>query len=99
MAYASKYPTKQLKQELDQHDKRIKWLEDANEKVSDHFQRHEEVLDPMLKRHDKVLFGEDGDDGIVFDIKQLNEMKSKVDRLFWAVLGAIVIEIAVSIIK
>ena len=43
----------------------------------EHIKKHEDVFDPMLKRHDQVLFGEKGDNGLCLEVKQLaNSIKT-----------------------
>lgn len=90
---------KDLKPILGQHEIDIKVLKKSKEDFKDHLKKHEDVYDDKLNKHQEVLFGEKGDDGLVFDVKQIVQMKKNVSNLTWAVIGAIAIEIALRVLK
>jgi len=52
--------------------------------IDDHLQRHDDKYDPMLNRHDRLLYGEHGDDGMVLANKEiqiaLKSINEKLDR-------------------
>ncbi|HOJ01279.1 MAG TPA: hypothetical protein PLL88_06625 [Anaerolineaceae bacterium] len=84
---------------LDDHGKRIEKLEKSKDCFDDHLQKHADVYDEKLKNHQEVLFGVKGDDGLVFDVKQIIQMKKNLNNLTWAVITAIVIEVALRLLK
>ncbi len=79
--------------------KRIERLEKTKEQFDDHLQKHHDVLDKTLQNHQEVLFGEKGDDGLVFDVKQIMTIKKDLNGLKWAVIAAAVIEIVLRFLK
>lgn len=93
------YKTANLKADLDNHEVRIVKLEKSGGCFDDHLQRHADVFDPLLKKHDRTLYGEHGDDGMVFDVKQIMRLYKKVDTLTAAVVVAILVEIALRFLK
>jgi len=90
---------KDLKPILDQHEIEIKVLKKSKEDFKDHLKKHEDVYDKKLNNHNDILFGEKGDDGLVFDVKQIVQMKKNVSNLTWTVVAAIVIEIVLRFLK
>lgn len=95
---AERVLTKDLKLITDGHEGRIKTLEGKSGCLDDHLQRHEDVYDSLLKKHDRTLYGEHGDDGLVFDNKMLMRLYKKVDSLTVAVVTAIVLEIVLRLV-
>lgn len=93
------YKTANLKADIDKHEIRIIKLEQNSECLNDHMQRHTDVFDPTLKKHDRTLYGEHGDDGVVFDVKQIMRLYKKVDSLTAAVIAGILIEIVLRFLK
>jgi hypothetical protein len=93
MGYAAKYPTKQLKKEIDLNAGRIKELEESKGMMEDHLRDHEKFYDKQQKIHKDILFGEKGDDGLTHDFKLTNALLQRKDRLSYAVIAAIVIEL------
>lgn len=93
------YKTANLKADIDNHEVRIVKLEKGSGCFDDHIQRHADVFDPLLKKHDRTLYGEHGDDGVVFDVKQIMRLYKKVDTLTAAVVVAILVEIAIRFLK
>jgi len=93
------YKTANLKTDIDKHEVRIVKLEQTSGHFDDHMQRHADVLDPLLRKHDRTLYGEHGDDGIVFDVKQVVRLYKKIDSLTAAVVVAILVEIALRFLK
>ena len=80
--------TKELKIITDRHDKaleghevRIKRLEKVQD---DHIQRHDDVYDPTLQKHEILLVGERGDNGMVLANKEiqiaLKSINEKLDK-------------------
>jgi predicted nuclease with TOPRIM domain len=92
---AIKYPTEQLNSRINGHETRIKSLEKSKDLFEDHIQKHRDVYDELIRVHDKTLYGENRDDGMVFDVKQIMRLYKKVDNLTAAVVIAIVAELAI----
>ena len=62
--------------------------------LDDHIDKHKDIYLPMLKKHDKTLYGPDGDDGLCFDVREMvNGFKT-----FKGVGVAVVIAIVVDLI-
>ena len=103
-ALKPKYTTLELKKDiietaemaLENRD-RIKTVENCVGEFSNHIQKHTDVLDPKLLRHDVVLFGEKGDNGLVSKITRLGDSMDRIEgginKVLWvvilAVLGAV----------
>ncbi|MEL7657482.1 MAG: hypothetical protein AAGU75_16430 [Bacillota bacterium] len=89
-----KYPTKILKKEIDEHEIRIKELDNTKSAFDDHIKKHEDVYNKMIYRHDYTLYGEHSDDGLVtemIDVKYMlktinNTMKELKGYMKWAIL-------------
>jgi len=69
--------------------------------LEEHLQLHKEKLNPMLYNHREILFGEKGDNGlcsVIKDhnkrIKDLEDLKSELSKVKWAVIIAIAAQIA-----
>lgn len=54
--------------------------------LQSHLQRHSDKLDPKLHRHDIILFGEDGDSGIVADVKEVKRGYATMKTIGIAIL-------------
>ena len=65
----------------------------VNGKLDDHLTKHDDLYWPMLKRHDKTLYGPDGDDGLCFEVKQIVNGFKTIKNLGYAVIVAIVIDL------
>ena len=66
--------------------------------VDDHLKKHEDVYDPMLKRHDKTLYGIDNDDGIVYDVKEIINGFKNIKKIGYAVIAAIISDIVIRLL-
>ena len=73
-------------------------VKDVLGKLDNHLQRHDDKCDPMLGRHDIILFGKDGDDGITSEVRDMSKLKKDIHDLKWILLGAVVIQVALGII-
>jgi hypothetical protein len=100
-ALKAKYTTKELKQDImDNTDvilenrERIKNVEACVGEFGKHVQRHGELLDPKLLRHDIILFGEKGDNGLVRQIDRMGESLDKIEsgmnKILWAIILAVI---------
>jgi hypothetical protein len=66
-----------------------------------HIQKHDDKYDPKMHRHDILLVGQDGDDGLCSDIRDLNKrlqdlekIKAELSGVKWAVVVAVAVNIA-----
>ena len=66
-----------------------------------HIQKHDDKYDPKLHRHDILLVGQDGDNGLCSDLKDLNKrlrdlekIKAELSGVKWAVVIAIAVNVA-----
>ena len=96
-----KYSTLELKKEivetaemaLENRD-RIKTVEKCVGEFNNHIHKHADVLDPKLLRHDVVLFGERGDNGLVSKISHLGDSMDRIEgginKVLWVVIIAVV---------
>jgi len=79
---ADRVLNKDLKLITDRHDRSIEGHEGRIKKLEkvqdDHLQRHEDVYDPMAKKHEKLLLGEDGSDGMV---RTINNIQNTLDHI------------------
>ena len=71
--------------------------------LDDHLRVHENKIDPKTHNHHIILFGDRGDDGLCAESKEmgrritnLEKTSDKIDKLFWAVIVAIVIQLALA---
>jgi len=64
----------------------------------DHLQKHEDVYDPMLKKHDKTLYGPDGDDGIVYDVKEIINGFKNIKNIGYVVIATVIADIIIRLI-
>ena len=106
-ALKPKYTTLELKKDiietaemaLENRD-RIKTVEKCVGEFSQHIQKHTDLLDPKLIRHDVILFGTNGDNGMVKKLDKLDDandrlvkIEATLNKLMWtvilAVLGAV----------
>ena len=70
------------------------YVKDVLARLQNHIQRHTDKCDPMLERHDIILFGELGDNGIVREIQEMSKLKTDIKQLKWLLITAVAIEIA-----
>ena len=66
--------------------------------LKDHLQRHEVDYDKKLDRHEKVLFGEDGDDGLTRAFAVMKEGYDDIKKdvatvknLEWVIIGSLIL--------
>ena len=71
--------------------------------INEHKILHEKKIDPMIHNHHVILFGNNGDSGLCVAskinekrIEDLEKTSDKIDKLFWAVIVAIVIQLALA---
>jgi hypothetical protein len=64
----------------------------VNDKLEEHIIKHNDVYWPMLKKHDELLVGPKGDDGICFDVREIVNGFKTIKNLGYAVITAIVID-------
>lgn len=67
--------------------------------IDDHITRHNEVYDVKLKRHDIALYGEKGDDGMVYDVREIVNGFKTIKGVGYAVLVTVAVDIATRFIK
>jgi len=60
----------------------------VNAKVEDHFTKHADVYDPLIKKHEILLLGEGGDNGICKDV---NEIKNGFKTIKSVGVGIIIV--------
>jgi NADH/NAD ratio-sensing transcriptional regulator Rex len=100
-ALKTKYTTRELKEDIMdnvgailENRERIKNVERCMGDFSNHVTRHGEVLDPKLLRHDIILFGEKGDNGLAHEIDKLSismtKIESGVNKVLWVVVLAVI---------
>jgi len=61
--------------------------------IDDHVIRHIEVYDKLLYKHDTTLYGEKGDDGIAYDVRDIVNGFKTIKGVGYAVLVTIVVDI------
>ena len=61
------------------------------DRLDSHLQKHGDLYDKLLNKHEVILFGEEGDNGIVFDVKSIVQ---KLDTLKVIGVGVIIAIIA-----
>ena len=82
----------------------------VNDVLVDHLTRHKEVTDPMLDRHDKLLYGEKHDNGMVKKIndfdkcfddvsKRLGKIEAGIDKVVWIILVGVIGAILALVLK
>ena len=71
----------------------------VNGRVEDHITKHKDVYDKKLCRHEVALFGEHGNDGITFDVREIVNGFKTIKGVGYAVLVTIVVDIATRFIK
>ena len=54
-----------------------------------HLQRHEDKLDSKLHRHDILLVGEDGNEGMVADVRDIKKGYATMKGIGLAILAAL----------
>lgn len=92
----SKYPTKEVMRKALNNEKRIINIEDE---FGNHIQRHEDVFGPMLVRHDIILFGEKGDNGLVLQSKEIARGFDTLRNLGYAVITAIILDLVARVMS
>jgi hypothetical protein len=100
------YKTADLKADIDNHEIRIVKLEQTSGCFEDHIQRHEDVFDPLLKKHDRALYGEHGDDGMVTTVavmqegyKDIKKDVATVKALEWGIIVTLIVAIIMAFIN
>ena len=71
----------------------------VNTDLQTHKQTCEQVILPELEKQRNVLFGPDGDNGMVYEVKAMKASFDKMTRLGYAVIVAIVVELAVRLLN
>jgi len=74
------------------------YVKDVLGKLDNHLQRHSDKLDPMLERHDIILFGKDGDNGITSEVKEMSKLKDDIKSLKWLLIGTVAIQLVLKFI-
>jgi hypothetical protein len=64
----------------------------VNDKLEEHIIKHNDVYWPMLKKHDELLVGPKGDDGICFDVKEIMKGFKTIEKLGYAVIVMILLD-------
>ena len=67
--------------------------------VDDHLTRHKDVYDKLLNKHDVTLYGEKGDDGITYDVKEIVNGFKTIKGVGYAVLVTVAVDIATRLIN
>lgn len=100
------YKTANLKADIDNHEVRIVKLEQNGGCLDDHLQRHADVFNPTLKKHERTLFGEHGNDGLVTTIavmqegyKDIKKDVATVKALEWGIIVTLIGTILIGFIK
>lgn len=65
----------------------------------DHLTKHEDIFIPMLKKHEKTLYGPDGDDGLCFDVREIVNGFKTIKGVGIAVVIAIVVDLVTRLIS
>ena len=73
-------------------------VKDVLGKLDNHLHRHEDKYDSMLERHDTILFGKDGDDGITSEVKDMGKLKKDIHDLKWILLGAVAVQLLMGVV-
>lgn len=89
----SKYSTKELKVNILENRKLIDENKDCSAAFSTHIQEHTILLDPMLKNHEVILFGEKGDNGMVLQSKEIAKGFNTLRNLGYGLISAIIIDL------
>ena len=71
----------------------------VNAKLDKHLTKHEEICDPMLKNHDIILFGERGNDGMSYDVREIIKGFKTIKGVGYALLIAIATDIITRIMN
>lgn len=67
--------------------------------LDDHLTKHEDIFIPMLKKHEKTLYGADGDDGLCFDVREIVNGFKTIKGVGVAVVIAIVVDLITRLIS
>lgn len=67
--------------------------------LDDHLTKHEDIFIPMLKKHEKTLYGPDGDDGLCFDVREIVNGFKTIKGVGIAVVIAIVVDLVTRLIS
>ena len=78
-------------------EKRI-YVKDVLGKLDNHLQRHSDKYDSMLERHDIILFGKDGDNGITSEVKEMSKLKDDIKSLKWLLIATVAIQLVLKFI-
>jgi hypothetical protein len=71
----------------------------VNARQDDHEQKHADLLDPMLKNLDAVVFGEKHDNGLCADVKEIKNGYATMRSIGIAILIALLINVIVPLVK
>ena len=67
--------------------------------IEDHLTRHKDVYDDKLIKHEIVLFGKDGDNGMVYSVREIVNGFKTIKGVGYAVLVTVAVDIATRFIK
>ena len=100
-ALKPKYNTRELKKDIIENAEtilenreRIKKVEASVSCIDAHITRHKDVIDPMVTKHNIVLFGPNGDDGLAHRMNNVSDSLEKIEaginKVLWTVILAVV---------
>lgn len=58
----------------------------VNTKIGDHLTKHDDVYWPLLSKHEKTLYGPDGDNGLCFDVREIKKGFKTIEKLGYTVI-------------
>lgn len=67
--------------------------------IGDHLNKHTDVYDILINKHEKTLYGPDGDDGLCFDVREIVNGFKTIKNLGYAVILAIVLDLLARIMS
>ena len=67
--------------------------------IDDHLTKHKDVYDDKLDKHEIVLFGKDGDNGMVYSVREIVNGFKTIKGVGYAVLVTVAVDIATRFIK
>ena len=68
-------------------------LNDLTKELEDHKNWHRDVGNPMLEKHDRLLIGPDGNDGLCLEVSKIVDGFKTIRNLGYGVIAAIVIDL------
>ena len=67
--------------------------------LKEHLQKHEQIIDPVLKNLEDVVFGPKKDDGLCADVREIKSGFTQMKAIGIAILIALITNIVVGFIK